>query len=279
MTTRDDSKSDAIEAGWFEVFAWPVPRAFAAALAAPRFEQGDVLFRDRLGYGPLVDPIPAGLEAIQVLSPARSGTRSGPEASSQEDRRRAAWNAEVVIERVAVDEGRSEVKVSTQGRLFTSLWRGDAEWLDPGHEPPPLPRSARELQGALETTREAFSARRFPEPGMKGCRFLFVTDQSSDGSLAKTRIIEDALRSLGRVETLCLTPAEAGVEDGDAYHPTLQVRGCFLARVGEDAVREVLRAALYGGSFPERSADAPAADEAVGSGRFSLARHGVLESI
>lgn len=279
MTTKDDSKSDAAEEGWFEAFAWRVPRAFAAALAAPRFEQGDVLFRDRLGYGPLVDPIPAGLEAIQVLSPARSSARSGPETSGPEDRRRAAWNAEVVIERVAVDEGRSQVQVSTQGRLFTALWRGDGDWLDPDHEPPPLPQLARALQGTLETTREAFTDRGLPGPGKKGCRFLFVRDPSSDASLAKARLIEDGLGSLGRVEVLSLTPAEAGVADGDTYHPALEVRGCFLARVGEDAVREVLRAALYGGSAAERSADATSADEAPGPGRFSLARHGLLESI
>jgi hypothetical protein len=279
MTTNDDSRSDAAEEIWFETFAWPVPRAFAAALAAPRFEQGDVLFRDRRGYEPLSDPIPAGLEAIQVLSPARSSARSGSEASGLEDRRRAAWNAEVVIERVAVDEGRSRVQVSTQGRLFTALWRGRVDWLDADHEPPPLPRLARELQGTLETTRAGFSAGGLPSPGKKGCRFLFVRDLSSDASLAKSRLIEDALRSLGGVEVLSLTPAEAGVEDGDAYHPTLQVRGCFLSDAGEEAVREALRAALYGGSVEERSENAPATDEAVGSGRFSLARHGLLESI
>lgn len=284
MTTNADSGSDAAGDEWFEAFAWPVPRAFAAALAAPRFEQGDVLFRDRLGYGPLTDPIPVGLEAIQVLSPARSATRSDPEASGRADRRRAAWNAEVVIERVAVDEGRARVQVSTQGRLFTALWRGDADWLAPDHEPPPLPRLARELHGVLETAREAFTARGLPEPGPRGCRFLFVTDTSSDASLTKARIIEEALATLGRIDALSLTPAEAGVEDGDAYHPALQVRGCFLDRGDEDAVREALRAALYGGAAAERSRDAPPAeeepaDEAPGSGRFSLARHGLLESI
>ena len=284
MTRNDDPESAAVEQSWFEAFAWPMPRAFAAALAAPRFEQGDVLFRDRLGYGPLADPIPAGLEAIQVLSPARSSPRSGLEASGQEDRRRAAWNAEVVIERVAVDEGRAQVQVSTQGRLFTALWRGDADWLDRDHEPPPLPHLARDLHGVLETTREAFTARGLPGSRQKGCRFLFVTDQSSDASLSKARIIQDALAPLGRIDALALTPAEAGVEDGDAYHPALQVRGCFIAHDGEGAVREALRAALYGGSAAERGGEAPpadgvAADEPSGSGRFSLARHGLLESI
>lgn len=281
MSANDDSRSDSAvaEEAWFEAFAWPVPRAFAAALAAPRFEQGDVLFRERRGFGPLVDPLPVGLEAIQVLSPARSSARSGSETSGQEERRRAAWNAEVVIERVAVDEGRSQVQVSTQGRLFTALWRGQVDWLDSDHEPPPLPRLARELQAALETTREAFTGAGLPGPGKTGCRFLFVRDLSSDASSAKARLIEDALGSLGGVEGLSLTPAEAGVEDGDAYHPALLVRGCFLSEAREEVVREALRAALYGGSASERSEAAPATDESGGSGRFSLARHGLLESI
>lgn len=278
MASHDDSKSDQAEVGWFGAFVWPVPRAFAAALTAPRFEQGDVLFRDRVGYAPLADPIPAGLEAIQVLSPPRS-TRAGPEASGQDDRRRLAWNAEVVIERVAVDEGRSQVQVTTQGRLFTALWRGDTDWLDPDHDSPPLPRLARELHGALEATREAFAKRGLPGPRQKGARFLFVRDLASDASLAKARVIEDALRALGRVEVLSLTPTEAGVEQGDAYHPALEVRGCFLADHDEDAVRQALRGALYAGAATERSGSDSSGDEAVGSDRFSLARHGLLESI
>ncbi|MBW2422642.1 MAG: hypothetical protein JRG86_00240 [Deltaproteobacteria bacterium] len=56
---------------FFEGFAWPVPRAFDAAVGAPRFEQGDVLYADPAGYADLEGRLPKRLMAIQVL--AKSG--------------------------------------------------------------------------------------------------------------------------------------------------------------------------------------------------------------
>jgi hypothetical protein len=273
MAGENDRKSTQPEL-FFGGFVWPVPRAFEAAVAQPRFEQGDVLYRDERGYGRLEGEVPAGLTAIQVLHPPRSAhTAAGADAVS--DRRQSAWDSEVTIEQIELASGTSEVRVLTQGKLFTALWRGNEEWLDPDSEQPPPPRTARELQGQLPSVGDVLAARRFPGPRRKGCRFLFVVDESSSASRSKASLIESALRAKGKAESVSLMPADIGIAEAETYHPALCVRGLFLPGRSETEVHATLRDALYGrtaGRSEGREDAEPSAD------RFSLARHGLLES-
>lgn len=269
----------------FTGFAWPVPRAFAAVLGTPRFEPGDVFYRSAKGYGALVGRMPKALQAIQVRASPRS--RRARETQAADGQQRTAWDTELVVELVELDTGRSEVRTLTQGKLFTALWRGDMSWLEPERDSPPPPRNARELQSELAAARPAFADRGLPEAQQRGCRFLFVVDQASDASLAKATAIEAALHSLGPLEVVCLTPVEAGVAEGESYHPTLEIRGCFVAGRSEDEVRAALRTALYAGGratdmpddTPETAPLAPPeADAEKRPDRFSLARHGLMDS-
>jgi hypothetical protein len=273
VSTDSDRKSTGRES-FFAGFVWPVPRAFEAAIAQPRFEQGDVLYRDERGYGPLEGPVPAGLVAIQVLHPPRSA-RAGGGVDAEGDRRPTAWDSEVTVEQIDLASGTSEVSVLTQGRLFTAFWKGDDEWLDPDSAPPPAPRTARELQGLLSTLGEALADRRFPGPRRKGCRFLFVVDESNSASRSKAQLIESALRAKGKVERLDLIPAEAGIEEAETYHPALSIRGLFVPGRSEAQVHAALREVLYGGGEGRRE---EREDAEPSSDRFSLARHGLLES-
>lgn len=241
-------------------FAWAVPEAFAPAVSAYRFEQGDVLYRHRRGYGSLRAPLAQGLTAIQVLQPPRSG-RAIP-SEFEGDRRLANWQSEVELELVDLERGRSEPCTTTQGRLFTALWKDDERLLRGESGDPPLPRSARELSQIL---RDGGLAIEPPRDVRTGARFLFVVDLSSDAARAKASAIVDVLHPLGRVEIRDLDPVEAGARDGDRFHPTLVVRELVLRGAAERAVEDALRRALYGGS-----GDAE---------RFAIGRHGVLERL
>jgi hypothetical protein len=256
---------------FFEGFAWPVPRAFDAAVGPPRFEQGDVLYTDPAGYADLEGRLPKRLMAIQVLHPPRS-VRSAAQGG-EEDRRRSAWSSEVVIEWTDLASGRSDRRELTQGRLFTALWRGDEGWLDPDGPEPDPPSTARDLQLVLEAFGPLFDACGLPGEERAGCRFLFVVDLASDASRVKAAAIEGALRALGELELADLVPAETPITDGERYHPALLVRGLFLPDRGEEEVRAALRAVLYGG------ASATAVEGEAAPDRFSVARHGLLEMI
>lgn len=258
------------ELEFFDQLAWAVPTAFASALAAHRFEQGDVLYPDAAFYGALESTLPAGAKAIQVLSPARS-TRSTPSESGS-SRRRSSWESEVEIELLDLVSGSAEGRTVSQGKLLMTLWRGDESWLDPEREEPPLPRSGRELASQIEEARGAFDAR---QATRKGCRFLFVVDLASDASRVKAASVEEALAALGVLERLDLPPQRAGIADPDAFHPALVLRAILVPGARLEQMEQALRGALYGGASATPAED----DEAASSDRFSVARHGLLEPI
>jgi hypothetical protein len=169
---------------FFPGMVWPVPVAFAGAIAAMRFEQGDVLYRDPAAYETLEGKIPKGLSAIQVLLPKRSA-RVSTSSEFEGDRRKANWQSEVTVELVDLARGQSQVRVLTQGKLAMAIFRGDDAWLDPTREEPSIPRSARELQQRLAEAVPSFDAR---QTARRGSRFLFVVDLASDASRSRRRV-------------------------------------------------------------------------------------------
>jgi len=275
--TRGTSSSSS-ELAFFDGFRWPLPLAFAAAVAANRFEQGDVLFRDRAAYAPLegVAALAQGGSeggaarwAIQVLDPPRSA-RAAP-ADAEGDRRRQGWQSEVTVELVDLVQAERQVRTLSQGKLVMALWQGDESWLEPERPEPPMPLSARELQARLEQTRASFDT-----AAASGCRFLFVVDLASDASREKARLVEEALRASGAVERMLRSPVLAGVEDAEQFHPALEVRCLRMPDRTLDQVQPVLRACLYAGAG---AGSDPDAGEAAPADRFSVARHGLLEAL
>lgn len=253
--------------------AWPVPVAFAPAIAGMRFEQGDVLYRDPSAYGALDGEIPKGLSAIQVHLPQRSA-RSTP-SEFEGDRRRSSWQSDVTIELIDLARGKSEIRVLSQGKLAMAIFSGDDDWLDPQREEPPLPRSARDLQQRLDQTLASFDAL---QKTAKGCRFIFVVDLANDASRTKAVGVEEALRATGSVERIELSAQRAGVEDAQSYHPSAVVRCLILPDRTTDEVLPILRARLYGGAFDASAT--PGGDEIETTpDRFSAGRHGIFQAI
>ncbi len=255
---------------FFEGFAWALPAAFAGALAAYRFEQGDVLFRDREAYDPIEENLPAGATAIQILHPPRSA-RALP-AESEGDRRRSSWESEVRIALVDLSAGTEKFRSISQGKLLMAIWRGDEGWLDPDREEPPLPLAGRDLAGRLERARGAFDAE---HKTRRGCRFLFVLDLASDASRVKAQAIEEALATVGAVERVDLLPGAAGLEDANDFHPALVLRGLAVRGASSAQVERALRGTLYGGAAKLESEQG----ETPSNDRFSVARHGLLDEI
>jgi hypothetical protein len=274
--SRSAASGDAPSASlrFFEGFAWAVPTAFAGALAAYRFEQGDVLHRSREAYDSGGAPPPAAhpAMALQILAPPRSARGAGPEAEG--DRRRASFESEVTLSVVDLVTGQRRERVTTQGRLLMTLWRGEIGWIEGEGEAPPVPFGARELAGRLEALRPAFLAALEAEAavGPAGSLFLFVVDLASDASRVKAEAIREALAWVEGIASLDLDPGRLGVEGAERFHPALVVRGIALPRAGSEAVTRALRGALYGGGRP--AGEASEAEE--GSDRFSVARHGLL---
>ena len=250
---------------WLPGFAWPLPRAFSAAVSICRFEQGDVFYDHSEAYQAWGSDAARSVW-VQVQDPPRSA-RSAP-ADALGNRFVANWSSPVTLELGEAGDSAPTTIRCTQGGLFTCLWRGDRGVLCDVEQPAdalPLPAAARDLQKHLEAAAPALraAARR---PREAGVMFVFVVDESSESSLAKAQTIESALASGSDAETADLAPAEAGVPDGMDFHPTLRLRGA-IASESADFVQKRLKAALYA---PTRSGGEGGAD------RFKLERHGLL---
>ena len=270
----EGSSRGLLERGFFDGFAWSIPVAFAPAIAAFRFEQGDVLYRDREAYDPLEGRIPRGLRAIQVLHPARTG-RSAL-SDSDGDRRLSSWQSEINVDLIDLASGRHDSRVISQGQLLTTLWRGDEGWLEPGRGEPPLPLPARVVHQRLEQARAAFDARQRTK---RGVRFLFVVDLASDASRIKARNIEDALGEAGDLESIELPLDEAGIEEAEHFLPTVVVRALLVPGRTSGEILPILRMSLYGGRSDEEATSADSEEGSTVSDRFSIGRHGLLEEI
>lgn len=257
------------ELEFFPGMVWPVPLSFAGAISGMRFEQGDVLYREASAYEALDGKIPKGLRAIQVLLPQRS-TRGIAGDSSTGDRRLSNWQSDVTIELIDLERSQSKVRTISQGKLAMALFSGEEKWLDPEHDEPPVPGTARDLQQRLDQSIGYFDSKR---KSRGGSRFLFVVDLASDSSRTKASGVEDALRAGGAVDRIDLSPFEAGIEDASRFHPTLVVRGLVLPGRSSDEVLPLLRDRLYGGG----GAGEPAVGETT-SDRFSIGRHGIFQS-
>lgn len=247
-------------------FAWPVPLAFASAVAACRFEQGDVLYSDASAYEAWsADWLKAerGPDcSIQVLAPSRSARATTAEDSGK--RFHSNWESPVEIELTGGVGEAAEARTTTQGRLFSCLWHGALGLLDEDAKAPEPPALQRDLHGRLREALPALRRRLLADGGAAGrSLYVWVVDQASESSRAKAHAIEAVLAERFGVTRCDLSPAEAELEGAAVFHPALGLRALLVSEADPQPVEAALKALLYTPS--EGKAD-----------RFALSRHGVL---
>jgi hypothetical protein len=254
-------------------FAWHLPRAFAGAVSSCRFEQGDVLYRDAAGYADRWPEPGPPVPLIQVQEPAKAARALAPEAEG--NRFEASWETPVMLELHRAAGERAERLASTQGRLFSCLWRGGLEWLAMDVAAPAPPLGVRELHRRLAEAVPACDARLArAAAGQRSLLLLVAQDDASEASRQKAHAIESVLREAFAVEAASLAPAEAGVGGADVLHPALLVRAMALATGDPQVVEQKLAGLLYGGAGG--TAGASGASGESKASRFSLSRHALL---
>lgn len=245
---------------WIRGFAWPVPRSFAPAVSHSRFEQGDVLYADPSGYTAWPQEGPTGA-FLQVLDPPKTARAFSGEAEG--DRFSVGWGSPVTVEVHAHVGAEPIQQTTTQGRLFTTLWRGELAWLEATAEPP-MPNGLKDLQARLGEAVSTISRHFADEASLTdGLLFLLAVDEASESGRVKADAIEAVLADRFEIHRVELSPADAGLDDADALHPALMVRGLAIASSEASVVERHLADLLYAGGNGTVS-------------RFSLARHGLL---
>jgi len=230
---------------YFEGFDWPVPSAFASAVSACRFEQGDVLYSDARAYRAWRGSAPKIEHQIQVLDPPKTTRALAGEGEGK--RFFANWGSPVEIEWTARRDPAPRILKTTQGRLFTCLWRGDVERLEENSEAPTPPALQRDLHKALAESEAAFRRefKKLASPGAPHCLYIAALDRASESSCLKARNIRVALEEAFEVSHLTLSPAAADVACEADFHPALSLQGVRVATADAAAIEARLKSLLY----------------------------------
>jgi len=200
---------------------------------------------------------------VEVTFPLRGGgaRSSDSEDSAFEDN----WNSKVVI-RLVDHRASSEREVTTtQGNLYSLVWRGDLAVLDGQCSSPPL--GARHLLAKLNLVLDSLRSGNVRTIG-SGTVFLLPFDHTSKLLRSKLRTVATALETL---DAKCGVVAVKDLElqGADAFAPTTCV--VWFAMSSEhkpEAINNQLKRHLH----------KPSKDKKTDRENFNLKTHGLLAS-
>jgi len=239
-------------------FDWAVPRAFCDAVSLYRFEEGDVLHERKEGYMGQDGQGKYNGRTIQVRYPARAGgaERSGKGAVSDN------WGSEVRVD-IYENGARSNVAQirTTQGRLYTALWKGDLEILDVRQPEPEIPLKIQSVVRKLKCVVDFLPALSDEHP-------LFITarDMTNPVSRDKYLRLSSLLKQYMEEPPKMYSPHEVGIKASKDIAPTVEVVFFRVAKLGRDRLLEEIKSLLY---RPSKKS---------GKDGFRLSAHGVIVS-
>jgi hypothetical protein len=252
---------------FFAGFHWAVRTAFAGPVGACRFEQGDILHDSELAYAlPWEQAKPGPGASVLVKSPMR-----GPASKSEKDAEslfQDNWGQAVTLEFTDHRAHATRELTSTQGRLYTLLWKGDASVLAPDSPAPPLPGLARGVLKQLAATVPHFRAH-LKGKAARAVVFLMPLDRTNDLLMLKHAAVAEALREPFAATRLLASPAEAGLASDTGFVPTLSIACYAVTSAGLEAVEGALKQALYN----------PTRDKKTDREVFRISAHGHLQAL
>ena len=259
MGTVGYSRGKGMNGEFFNGFSWAVPKAFSDAVMACRFEEGDILYDTKKAYdGEWGEAEKHIKHSLQVRSPARGPATAVNALGSMFGRN---WNTEVTfaLEESANDESTKLVQ-TTQGKLYTALWRGDLSVFD-NDSNPDIPLQLMQVLKMLEEAVPAAKAFVGEQP-----TFIMARDAANRMSKLKHLNVSTALHSHFKAGCEVMTPRDAGLSASEMIAPTIDIAFYVMGQGTKDEIHDVLKEQLY----------VPAKD--AKTEMFRLTRHGLLVS-
>jgi hypothetical protein len=252
---------------YFPGFKWAIPSAFADALGACQFSRGDTLYSSSLAYrewNKEFYEMARGLYAIRILSPEAKPAPPSPSLFGNN------WNTQAEVEVYKIGE-QEDVKrfITTQGRIYSLLWRGDRTILDPSTSVPPLPHQAAHLMKALEGIKSTLS--KLIMGKVSDARYFFalphdVCNQLLDGKYQK---LVYGLKRTHNVSVMEVSVATLPVQEASRVVPTVSLKVFVFRNDDESAIRESLKELLY----------VQAADRKSNTDKFRINAHGLFSPV
>lgn len=249
---------------YFKCFAWALPMAFREPLASCRFEQGDILYNTPKAYeGTWADALQHLSFSMQIKSPARGSTTKIEKDADfifSEN-----WRQPVVLDLTEYPSKKIRSITTTQGRLYTALWKDDLSILNSDTPEPPVPILSREVLKELSLT-DGVIFQKVAHDVAKPVIFFMPFDETRDILRAKRQKVEACLKQEFQVHLRLVEPEELSLANARYYVPTLKI-ACFIMNTSEiNKVYSCLKSALY----------VPAKIKKTDAERFRLEAHGSL---
>ena len=234
----------------YSALRWYLPPHFKDSLAKCRFEQGAIIYKDKPVGETWNEKIKHIDFLIQIQSPSRTTT-----TTSGGDVQKSNWDSEVVLELFYPNTKKKEIITTTQGRLFTFLWKDNIEVLY-GNEPllPPLFNARKSLLDIDEN----FINNKLPENSVG---FAFFYNPTSDILIDKLNNIKNATSEYELEElTFSIEKSCEKLENENGIYPLLSTKLLLFKNAKYDDIFELIKNAVYKGT----------------QDRFSINTHGLL---
>lgn len=219
-------------------FKWAVSEAFSDAVYQCRFEEGDILYDNKEIYTYNWEKGSKFIEYyFQVQYPARTG--GGP-SEAGEGVFKNNWSSEVRIDLYKHLEKVSAGQIhTTQGRLYTILWKGNVSILNEPNEPP-IPLLVRDvtkkIKQAIPKAKELSIG--FPV-------FIMARDMSNPVSRDKYLSILSKLKIYLYNLPNILTPEKAGFVQFENIAPTIEIAFFPMKEVSAEELHDLVKSAVY----------------------------------
>lgn len=224
---------------FFAGFQWAVPIAFSDAVSLCRFEEGDVLYDSELAYHHDWEKTSQFVEySLQVQYPARATGEASEKGGSVFE---SNWTSAV---RVDLYKNFKKINVgqihTTQGRLYTALWKGNLSVLENEAEDAPIPIT---LKGTTKMLGQADDKARELSIGFPV--FVMARDLSNvisrDKHLKLTAKLNKHMRNAPEV----MTPKDAGLVSFENIAPTMEIVFFPVYGTTADELHEIIKSTLY----------------------------------
>ena len=224
---------------FFLGFKWAVPVAFSDAVALCRFEEGDILYDTPKAYDEEWGEASKHIEySMQVRYPDRV---TGVAHANESGVFTSNWKSEVRVELYRHFEivGVGQIE-TTQGRLYTALWKGDITLLKRDADEPQIPLTVqqvtRNLTEASDTAKKLST--KFPI-------FVMARDMSNPISRDKYFKIFSKMEKHLSGEPELLHPKLAGFNDWANIAPTIDIAFFLTSGVSAAQIHNLVKEAVY----------------------------------
>ena len=251
---------------YFSEFKWAIPVSYSEALSQCMFAGGDLLYPTKNAYREYWDAQVVRY-AIQVEYPDRQRTK--PKEDVNEIFKKN-WVSEVRVQKYALENSGSEqltktgdLIISTQGRLYTAMWKGDLAVLDTSSSEPEMPFvDTREMVRLKEvspeikkggvviqervTTNRLEESKRFAlEASDNKLVFVMPFDRSNSTSVVKFNKIFKELQDNMVQEPLIVPAEQAMLDEWESYLPTLKIALFIVSNIERKTLELIIKRATY----------------------------------